>query len=117
MAKQLTQYIAIFFVLFYVAFVPMAKIALGAALAFLGAFFPGSLSEKDGGQNRAAIKLFGSAISLSGSLRFGVIFAGVLIISSSLWEAKDALNNTPPEVREEITGEFWDFLYRHGIIG
>ena len=64
--------------IFVFAFVSWTKVALGAALTMAGVFFPHSTSDKASGTG--SLKLAGVNITLRGSLRVGVLLAGLVII-------------------------------------
>jgi hypothetical protein len=66
-------------IVFLVAFVSWTKVALGAAVAIAAVFFPHATSDKASG--KGSLTLAGFNITLSGSLRVGVLLAGLMIIA------------------------------------
>jgi hypothetical protein len=64
--------------IFAFAFISWTKIALGSVLTVIGAFFPNSTSDKATGTG--SLKLAGVNITLRGSLRVGVLIAGLVLI-------------------------------------
>lgn len=86
-----------FFVLSF-AFISWTKVALGAALVVVGAFFPHSTSDKASGSG--AIKIAGIFITLRGSLRVGVVIAGLALIVDEGIEANERIQNYHAAAKE-----------------
>ena len=78
MLPYLVELGAASFLLLFFAFITWTKVALGAALTVVGAFFPHSTSDKATGTG--ALKIGGASITLKGSLRVGVVLAGIALV-------------------------------------
>ena len=107
----LIEYIALYGVVALMIFVPMKQIVVGMVLTFLGAFFPSDFTNKLTGNGKITFK--GVEVSLAGSLRLGVIVAGIVVligvaIQTSINVAKTTagINSdslTPETIRVAIT--------------
>jgi hypothetical protein len=67
-----------------IAFIPWTKFALGSALAVVGAFFPQLNASRNLEKGSAQITAWNMLIKLSGSLRFAVVIAGLLILIGAI---------------------------------
>ena len=74
-----------------ISLVSLAKMALGAVLTLAGAFFPSKQEDKSAGQ--ANIKFAKVTAAFKGSLRYGVIVGGVLLIIGAIIDGAHDVKN------------------------
>ena len=91
------------------AFASLTKMAIGAALTIAGAFFPHSSADKATGMG--TMKVAGLNITLRGSLRVGVLLAGLLVLSNegisikkNFEKYRDTANSAASKIKD-ITDE------------
>ena len=86
--RLILEYVGVAGIIGLISFVSWTKLALGAVLTFLGAFFPkaGARKESLEGGN-AQIKVLNIFLKMSGGLRFGVVLAGLIVLAGSLLDA------------------------------
>jgi hypothetical protein len=72
------EFAAFFGIITLLVFVPLTKMIVGAILTVVGAFMPGQLAKSEKGQG--SLKLLGTDISFVGSLRMGVVVAGLVVL-------------------------------------
>ena len=68
---------------FLISFVSWTKMALGAFLVVIGAYFP-SMRQDNAASNSATIKMFDMEISIAGTIRFAVVAGGIILLIASL---------------------------------
>lgn len=107
MLKLVMEYAGVIALVGLFVFVPITKMVLGAVLTVVGAFFPRVESSSKNDEGKGKLSLFKIAVTLSGGVRFGVIFAGVILLIGSILEGyknydarKTELVNTKIGLRE-----------------
>lgn len=90
-----------------IAFIPWTKMALGATLSFLGAFFPTIKAANPQGEGEVSLKNF--VARFSGGIRVGVVLGGVILIVGALLDGYEEKERNDKELArklyEEILGE------------
>jgi hypothetical protein len=86
MLKLAMEYMGVIALVGLFVFVPITKMVLGAILTVVGAFFPTVQSANKKDEGKGKISLFKVAVTLSGGIRFAVIFAGVILLIGSILE-------------------------------
>lgn len=72
------------------AFIPWTKMALGGALAAIGAFFPRLQEEKDR-PGKLTLKHKAIQVMLNGGPRFALVSAGIVVLLGALLDGHDGL--------------------------
>lgn len=105
----LIEYILLFGTIGIVVFVPIKQFALGAILSLLGAFFPSSVADKLTGDTK--LKIASSEISISGTIRLGVIAAGLIVLLLAGKESFDNASETGRSIeKDEVSRPFIDLV-------
>ncbi len=97
------EYVGVFGVLALLLFVPATKTVVGAVLTVIGAFMPAQFIRTEKG--KGTIKLLGSNISFGGSLRIGVIVAGLITLVFAGVETTRNIGTTATAIAQDSNTE------------
>jgi hypothetical protein len=116
--NSLFEYVGVFGVVALLVFVPASKTVVGAVLTVIGAFMPAQFIRAE--KAKGTIKLFGSNISFGGSLRIGVIVAGLITLVVAGVETTMNIGTTANAVVQdantEETGKLADAAFYSAIV-
>ena len=112
------EYVGVFGVVALLVFVPATKTVVGAVLTIIGAFMPAQFIRAEKG--KGTIKLLGSNISFGGSLRIGVIVAGLITLVVAGVETTRNIGATATAVAQdsntEETGKLADAAFASAAV-
>jgi hypothetical protein len=86
------------------AFIPWTKMALGGALAFLGAFFPSLKDARQSQSGDGQLTWRKVAVKFSGGVRFAVVMGGIVLLVGAVLEGHDGFTKVK-EVGAKLEAE------------
>ena len=100
--KQILLYIlellGLLGILSIIAFISWTKMLLGAALTTIGAFFP-QLKSRSSEKGEGRIESHNFKATLKGTLRFGVIFAGLVLVVGAVLDGHTGKQKSDADIK------------------
>ncbi len=109
---DILELLGLFGIVGILAFVSWTKMLLGALMTTIGAFFP-NFRRGESDHGHGTISVWGMKAALRGSLRFGVVFGGIVLIIGAILDGhtgwKKAHEQEETQRRTELEEEVHQF--------
>jgi hypothetical protein len=102
--REILEFVGLGGIILMISLVSLTKMALGAILTIVGAFYPSNVDDKTPGQ--ANINIAKAKAAFKGSLRYGVILGGVILIMGAIVDGARDISSGLHATRSNLSKDF-----------